>query len=517
VSSRVLKAQVDEIRSAAEADLEYFINLVAPQRLLGSIHRDLIRWWTREGAGTHQLTLLPRAHQKSMLVAYRVAWVITRNPAISILYISSTANLAEKQLKAVKDVMTSKVYNLYWPEMIKPTEGKRESWSVTQISVDHPVRRAEGVRDPTVFTAGLTSTITGMHCDIAVMDDAVVRENAYTEEGRTKVIEAYSLLSSIENTDAEEWVVGTRYHPRDLYQNLMDMEEEIYDDKGEIIGTLPVYEVFERQVEDRGDGTGEFLWPRQRRDDGRWFGFDDKQLARKRAQYLDKTQFRAQYYNNPNDPDTQRISSDKFQYYDRKFLHQESGYWTYKGRRLNLVAAIDFAFSLKRGSDYTAIVVVGVDADKDVYVLDIARFKTDRIAEYFKEVLALYNKWGFRKLRAEISVAQQVIVKGLKDMFYDHGLKISVDEHRPTRHEGSKEERMAATLDPRYDDMKVWHYKGGMCSALEDELVVANPPHDDIKDALTAAIDASVAPASSAWAKSRASEVVTHARFGGIL
>ena len=62
-----------------------------------------------------------------------------------------------------------------------------------------------------------------------------------------------------------------------------------------------------------GDGTGEFLWPRQQSSTGKWFGFDRKILARKRAKYLDRSQYRAQYYNNPNDPDNASIGASKFQ------------------------------------------------------------------------------------------------------------------------------------------------------------------------------------------------------------
>jgi hypothetical protein len=186
--------------------------------------------------------------------------------------------------------------------MVHPDEGKREKWTNSEISVDHPKRKEEGVRDPTVFTGGLTTSLTGMHCDVAVLDDVVIYENAYTEEGRGRVKSQYSLLSSIEGADAEEWVAGTRYHPKDLYGDLIGMEEEVYDKDGEVIDEVPIYEVFERQVEDTGDGTGEFLWPRQQRSDGKWFGFDRAVLAKKRGQYLDRTQFRAQYYNDPNDP-----------------------------------------------------------------------------------------------------------------------------------------------------------------------------------------------------------------------
>ena len=510
------KTTKEEIKEAAETDLLTFIKLVSPHRLLGNIHEELIEWWNRSDAKSHQLTLLPRGHQKSIMVAYRVAWEITRNPEVTILYISSTANLAEKQLKAIQDILTSKIYTRYWPEMINPQEGKREKWTTGEISVDHPKRKLEGIRDPTIFTAGLTTSITGLHCDIAVLDDVIVQENAYTNDGRNKVRTQYSLLSSIENPGALEWVVGTRYHPRDLYSDLQEMQEDIYDAEGELIGTDNIYELFERVVEDQGDGRGEFLWPKMRRNDGKWFGFDAQILAKKRGQYLDKTQFYAQYYNNPNDPTGSGISAKNFQYYDRKHLKQDEGYWFYKERKLNVFAAIDFAFSLKKKADFTAIAIVGVDFEGNIYVMDIERFKTDRIKEYFEKVMQANVKWGFRKIRAEVTVAQQAIVRELKEQIKQYGLALSVEEHRPNRHQGTKEERIAAVLEPRYDNLAMWHYRGGHCQTLEEELTASHPPHDDIKDALTSAIEISIPPKRTGYMKTKNSNIISHSRFGGV-
>ena len=356
-----MSSKIDQIREAAEADLVKFIRLVHPQRILGHVHEEVIGWWTRKEAKSHQLLLLPRDHGKSALVAYRVAWEITRNPSVRILYISSTSNLATKQLKFIKDILTSDIYRRFWPDMVNLEESKREKWTETEIAVDHPIRKQEAVRDPTVFTAGLTTSITGLHCDIAVMDDVVVKENAYTEEGRSRTETQYSLLSSIEGADAREWVVGTRYHPKDLYNSMLEMSVDQYDEEGNIDGTENLYEIFERQVEDIGDGTGNFLWPRQQRYDGKWFGFDRNILAKKRSQYLDKTQFRAQYYNDPNDYGSASIKRDCFQYYDPKFLNRNNGKWFYKTNRLNIFASVDFAFSLSKRADYTSIVVIGVD------------------------------------------------------------------------------------------------------------------------------------------------------------
>lgn len=506
----------DEIRQAAEADLEVFINLVAPSRVLGGCHKELIKWWTREDAKDHQLVLYPRDHGKSAMVAFRVAWELTRDPTLRVLYISATSNLAQKQLGFIKQIFESDVHRRYWPDHIHPEEGKRQKWTVSEIELDHPLRKEEQVRDPSIMTAGLTTGITGLHFDIAVLDDVVVYENAYTQEGRNRVETQYSLLASIEGTGAKEWVVGTRYHPKDLYQTMLEMVEPVFDEDGQIAGEEPIYEILEKAVEDRGDGTGEFLWPRQMRKDGKWFGFDMRELARKKAKYIDRTQFRAQYYNDPTDPDSRPIDYDKFQYYDKKFLTLENGHWHYHGARLNLVAAVDFNYSTRKKADYTAIVVIGVDSENNVYVLDIHRFQTDKISEYFKEILASHNRWGFRKLRAEATAAQQAIVNSLKqDYFAPHGLMISVDQVKPTRHEGSKEERMEAILIPRYENGQVYHYKGGNTQILEDELVSNNPPHDDVKDALATAIEGAVRPAQRVRQRRTEDNVVFHPRFGG--
>ena len=511
-------ASLEDIREAAEQDLLTFIRLVAPQRVLGSVHEELCRWWNREDRKTHQLTLLPRDHGKSAMIAYRVAWELTRDPTLRILYISATSNLAQKQLSFIKSIFTSDIHRRYWPDHIHDDEGKREKWTMSEVSLDHPKRKEEAVRDPSVFTGGLTTSLTGLHCDIAVLDDVVVYENAYTQDGRDKVKSQYSLLSSIEGANAREWVVGTRYHPKDLYSELLSMEEDIYNSDGEIINSEPIYETFEKAVEDVGDGTGEFLWPKQTRHDGKSFGFDRQILAKKRAQYLDKTQFRAQYYNDPNDPDNRPIDYDKFQYFEKEYLTNTAGSWYYRERKLNVFAAVDFAYSLRKKADYTAIVVIGVDYENNVYVLDIDRFRTDKISEYFKHILDLLNKWDFKKLRAEVTAAQAAIVQELKDSYIKpHGLTLKIEEHRPTRHDGSKEERMSSVLEPRYDNLSIYHYKGGNCQLLEEELVTNNPPHDDIKDALTSAIGIAVKPSGGAAnRKFNTANVVYSQRFGGV-
>ena len=506
--------QIDQIREAAEADLLTFIKLVAPHLLFGALHEELISWWGRTDRKDNQLVLLPRGHMKSKLAAYRTAWYVTNHPETTVLYVSATADLAEKQLYAIKQIIDSPIYRRYWSNMIHPEEGKREKWAVAEIAVDHPQRKLEGIRDATVKAVGLTSNTTGFHADIVVLDDIVVPGNAYSEDGREKVANAYSQLASIENPGAEEWVVGTRYHPKDIYDTMINMKETHYDNEGDVESEIEVYELFQRVVET----DGEFLWAKRARKDGKSFGFDAKELARIKAKYIDTTQFYAQYYNDPNTTESARINSENFQYFDKAALNVKDGDWYIRDRKLNIYAAIDFAFSLRRQADYTALVVVGVDHQANYYVLDIDRFKTEKIVDYYQHILKCWEKWGFRKIRAEVTVAQQTIVKELKDSYLKpNGIPLSVDEFRPTRSLGDKAQRVGAVLEPKYDNLQVWHYKGGNCQTLEEELVMVHPPHDDIKDALSNAMAISLAP------KLRMTQglgfnkpLPTHSRFGGI-
>jgi hypothetical protein len=302
--------------------------------------------------------------------------------------------------------------------------------------------------------------------------------------------------------------VGTRYHPSDIYRDLVDMTETFYDEDTDEDTEQQVYEVFERQVET----NGEFLWPKQRRKDGKSFGFDDRELARKKAKYLDVSQFYAQYYNNPNNSETSYIDAGKFQYYNRENLKNISGAW-YLGDKLLLVyTAIDFAYSTRETADYTAIVTVGADNDGNMYVLDIDRFRSSKISEMYERVVRAYKKWGFRKLRAEVTAAQSLIVTQLKEFMRQSNIAFTIDEHRPT---SNKEERIQLALEPRYNNQVIWHYKGGNCQTLEEELLMEHPEHDDIKDCLAAVVEIVVPPSKRSTTASQ-SNVVYNSRFGGV-
>lgn len=528
----IAETKLEQLRERCTNSLFKFACAVEPHREYGDCHREMYDFWQQAEVNDidNTLALLPRDHQKSHCLAVRCAWEIYKDPTITILYLSATSGLAERQLLDIQNILESRFFRQLSPDMINEEKGKRAMWNTTGISVDHPDREKEGVRDPTVSTAGLTTNTTGWHCTFLAKDDVVIPENAYTIEARKKVEAACSQLASVLTTGGTECAVGTRYHPKDHYNTLKSMVEEVHDEEtGEVIDSRAVYAVYERQVE----VSGVFLWPRKARaTDGKMFGFNWAELARKKAKYKDRLQFFAQYYNNPNNLDDRNIDRGNFQYYDRKHIYMSRGNWFYgkhghgydesDGRRLNVYAAMDFAFSKSKKADYTCIVVFGIDYDFNVYVLDIVRFKTNKTSVYFSEFKDMLIKWEFSRLRAEVTAAQDVIVQSLKDSISTEGLHCIIEKHRPNKYDGAKEERMEAALLPKYEDGKILHFKGGLCTYLEEEILLDNPEHDDIKNTLADGLSSDFVrkprrPSSDDETSNRyAKKKQYHSRFGGM-
>lgn len=471
---------LDELRAACLGSLKLYAHTIEPHRMYGECHDEVFDWWQQceEKGISNDLLLLPRDHQKSHMIAVRCCWNIVRDPATSIVYLSATTTLAELQLDDIKNILTSDIHMELWPELINVEEGKRTTWNLSSFSVDHPRRKAEGVRDPTCVTAGITTVTTGWHCKILVKDDVVVPENAYTKEGRDKVEKKCSQMASILTTGGREWVVGTRYHGADHYSKLLDMTYDLYNEHGEVAETKALYSHKIKVVET----NGVFLWPRAARPDGAKFGFDFNELAIKKAKYTDRLQFNAQYYQNPNDPEGDRINTHMFMYYNRAKLQYVKGKWYYLQRELCIVASMDFAYSMSRRSDFTTIAVVGMDWEGNRYILDLVRFKTAMVQGYYDVLRPLHQKWHFKYCRVEATAAQVVLCNELRIKFEQEGQHVKLEDFRPSKQLGAKEERIAAALKPAYKENTVYHYRGGECATLEEELTEDAPAHDDVKD-----------------------------------
>ena len=267
------------------------------------------------------------------------------------------------------------------------------------------------------------------------------------------------------------------------------------------------------------------MWPRTRcPNSGRWYGFDKNELARKKAEMLSAggnlSHFWAQYYNEANARDQMRADSSIFQYYEKKHLKMgNDGEWYLKGQRLKLGAGMDLAFNENEHTgDYTAIAVIGIAEDGYIYLLDLVQFKTSKSQVYYGEMEKLHDYWGFRTLYLDSSGSGKVVLRELQAMARRDGRALVVRGVHYTSHDGSKEERFAAVLEPRYEAGTIIHYKGGWVPTLEDQVIKPRPTNDDLEDAVFIAVDNTKSPARGInfmGALNTNKVVVAHNRFGG--
>ena len=467
------------------------------------------------------LELTPRDHQKSHVLATWCAWYLTKYPQHTIAYVSANSDLSVYQVGVIKSILESDAHRQLWPETlnwVKQTDGSFKhvpeyKWSELEFRTCHPKRK--GVREPCVKATSVGSTVTGFHFNVLALDDLVTAKNYNSEVERLKVERTYSEFATVATTGSLTRVVGTRYHEKDLYRKVLEKEKMVLFSKdGDVVGEEILFKVNCRKVEDRGDGTGNFLWPRKQMTSGEWYGFDMRELARKKAKYASNLeQYFAQYYNDPNDPSLAKLDRSQFNYYKPSSLTRLEGNWYINKKKLSITAAMDIAFTDGKRSDWSAVVIVGQDIEGIYYVLGLDRIKTVDYNNLYQLVFDMQDKWDFRKIHVESNSGGKMVAEGLKRESTRNNRFLAVSQHNRTRHEGTKVERIAQWLDPIYANQTILHPQTGMIDLLEEELLLSNPPHDDLKDTLATAIEKSRKPAVAR--QTNVVQLQKKSRFGG--
>lgn len=289
-----------------------------------------------EQAPDGYLDLWAREHYKSTIITFAgIIQEILKNPEITIGIFSFNKPTARAFLRQIKYELESNTdLHRLFPDILY-ADPKKESprWSEDAGIV---VKRKSNPKESTVEGHGLVDgQPTGRHFLLRVYDDVVTLESVTSPEMIHKTTDAWSLSDNLgarpENGGlARAWHIGTRYHFGDTYQSMIDM--------GAVIPR--VYAATDNGLR---DGKPVFL------SDEVWADKLKKQTTSVLA---------AQMLQNPAAGNAAIFNKDWLKFMD------------IRPATLTAYILCDPASSKKKGSDKTAIAVIGMDAASNWWLLD---------------------------------------------------------------------------------------------------------------------------------------------------
>lgn len=282
------------------------------------------------------LDLWFREGYKSTIITFAgIVQEVVRDPELTVGIFAHTKSIARDFLAQIKrefeaNALLKDVYSdVLWADPSK----EAPSWSIDGGII---VKRKSNPKEATVEGHGVVDGMpTGAHYRLMVFDDLVTLESVGTPEQITKTTRAWELADNLGARDPRtglirKWHVGTRYSFADTYQALID--------KG-------VLQVRLHPATDNGlpDGKPVFLSPEA------W--------AAKKAT-MSSGILAAQMLQNPAAGNEALFRKEWLKFTD------------IRPATLNIYIMCDPASSRKKGSDSTAIAVVGIDAGGNKYLLD---------------------------------------------------------------------------------------------------------------------------------------------------
>lgn len=303
------------------------------------------------------LDLWAREHGKSSIITYCGAiQEILRNPEVTIGIFSFNKPVARKFLKQIKyELETNPKLKTLFPEILYDNPQKESPrWSEDAGIV---VKRTTNPKEATVEAHGLVDgQPTGAHFLLRIYDDVVTVDSVTSPEMITKTTEAWALSDNLGARGpsglARAWHIGTRYHFGDTYHSMIEM------------GAVKprVYPATDNGLR---DGKPVFLPPAV---------WEDK----KRKQTT--SVLAAQMLQNP--------AAGSAAIFDKGWLRFQD----IRPATLNVYILCDPASSRKKGSDNTAMPVIGVDAAGNRWLLDGYHHKMG-LAERWLNLRRLRKVW----------------------------------------------------------------------------------------------------------------------------
>jgi len=311
--------------------------------------------------------IVPRGHAKSTYVKAALLHKIFFNSEGKrefIAFVSEEQSQAVDHLKYIKShIEFNPALNYYFGDIV----GKK--WTEKEITT------SKGDR---IISKGTTQRLRGrselgLRYTKIVLDDFESELNTKTPERRSEIKEwvMSTVIPALEESKGSEgsvWLIGTIVHYDSFLQSIYDGYLAAEENEEEYTWEV----VFHRAMED-----GKVLWPDY---------FNKTKLNEIKRGYIEQGlthKFAQEYMNDARDLDSAKFKVDRINYYDGQFIAKNNQAYIITKQDaipVNVYMGVDLAYESTAKNDYQVIMVVGVDSDKNYYVI-----------EYFREHFPLYD------------------------------------------------------------------------------------------------------------------------------
>lgn len=294
-----------------------------------------------------------REHYKSTIITFAGAiQEILKDREVTIGLFSHTKPIAKGFLAQIqRELESNENLKACFPDVLFANPGKESrSWSLDGGLI---CRRDGNPKESTIEAHGLVDgQPTSKHFQLMIYDDVVTRESVNTPEQIAKTTEAWELSDNLGTMGGRKWIIGTRYHYADTYSEIIKRgaaQARIYPatHNGQMDGRPVLFTQIEwnRRIRDQGEAT-----------------------------------VACQLLANPLAGHQRMFDVNDLQVYEVRPL-------TLMGYLM-----VDPARSVKRDSANTAMVVLGVDAAGNKYLLDGVDHKMD-LMDRWRWMRDLWFKW----------------------------------------------------------------------------------------------------------------------------
>jgi predicted phage terminase large subunit-like protein len=291
---------------------------------------------------------------------------------------SCTRPIAKAFLSQIKrEYEVNEILKEAFPDVVWENAGKEApKWSEDTGLI---LKRKSNPKEATVEAWGVVEgQPTSKHFDRLVFDDLVTLDNVRSPLMIEKTNQSLGLADNLGSKNYKQRFIGTRYHFNDTYRDLIKS------------GTVKV-----RKYPATVDGTP----------NGEPVLLSKDALAEKRRRQGPYV-FACQMLLDPVGDETQNFKRDWLRF------HKGTD-----GAGLNKYILVDPANEKKKTSDYTAMVVIGLGADENYYLLDIIRDRLN-LTQRGDVLFRLHKKWrpltvGYEQygMQADISYLQERMMR----------------------------------------------------------------------------------------------------------